>query len=35
MTKYYNSQFYSKPIEVENIEWEIIVTITNNLNRKI
>lgn len=35
MTKYYNSQFYSKPIEVENISWEIIVTITDNFNRKI
>ncbi|MDD3145160.1 MAG: methyltransferase domain-containing protein [Candidatus Gracilibacteria bacterium] len=35
MTKYYNSQFYSKPIEVENISGEIIVTITDNFNRKI
>lgn len=35
MIKYYNSILYNKPIEVENIEWEIIVTITDNKNRKI
>ena len=35
MTNYYKSKFYSKPIEVEDIDWEKIVTITDNKNRKI
>ena len=35
MTKYYNSNHYNYPIEVDNINWEIIVTITDNLSRKI
>ena len=34
MTKYYNSLFYSKPIEVENIDWEILVIITDNFWRE-
>lgn len=35
MTKYYKSEFYNESIEVDNIEWEIIVTITDNKKRKI
>jgi len=35
MTKYYSSEFYNEPIEVDNIQWEILVTITDNSNRKI
>jgi len=35
MTKYYKSQYYKYPIEVDNIQWEIIVTITDNSSRKI
>lgn len=34
MSKYYNSKFYSKPIEVENIDWEIIVIITDDFWRE-
>ncbi|MFK7780309.1 MAG: methyltransferase domain-containing protein [Candidatus Gracilibacteria bacterium] len=34
MTKLYNSLFYSKPIEVENINGEILVIITDNLGRE-
>lgn len=30
-TNYYPSKFYKKPIEVDNIDWEIIVNITTNL----
>jgi hypothetical protein len=30
MSKYYNSEFYSKAIEVANIEWEILVIITDD-----
>ena len=35
MTNYYKSQFYSKPIEVEDIDWEKIVSINDNKDRKI
>lgn len=35
MSKYYNSEFYSKPIEVANIEWEILVIITDDKDRNI
>lgn len=35
MNKYYKSKFYSKPIEVVNILWEIIVIITDNIGREI
>lgn len=35
MSKYYNSKFYSKPIEVTNIFWEIIMIITDNKDREI
>jgi len=35
MNKYYKSKFYSKPIEVVNIEWEILVIITDNFGREI
>jgi spermidine synthase len=34
MTKYYNSKYYSKPIQVENIDWEILVIITDNQDRE-
>ncbi len=35
MSKYYNSEFYSKAIEVANIEWEILVIITDDKWREI
>lgn len=35
MANYYKSDFYKYPIEVENIEWEIIVTITDTKWRKV
>lgn len=35
MEKYYNSKYYSKPIEVVNIEWEILVIITDSNWREI
>lgn len=35
MPNYYKSEFYKKPIEVENIEWEKLVIITDNKDRKI
>jgi len=35
MTNYYKSIFYNHPIEVVNIEWEVIVTITDKSSRKI
>lgn len=35
MSKYYNSKFYKEAIEVANIDWEILVIITDNDNRKI
>lgn len=35
MSKFYNSKNYSKPIEVANIFWEIIVIITDKSNREI
>lgn len=35
MSKFYNSRFYSKPIEVVNIWWEILVIITDNNGREI
>lgn len=34
MPNYYNSKFYSKPIEVENIDWEILVIITDSFERE-
>lgn len=34
MSKYYNSKFYSKPIEVEDIDWEILVIVTDSLGRE-
>lgn len=34
MANYYNSPYYSKPIEVENIDWEILLIITDNLGRE-
>jgi hypothetical protein len=34
MTKYYKSIFYSKPIEVEDIDGEILVIIKDNLDRE-
>jgi len=33
--KEYISKYYKKPIEVENIEWEIIVSITDNNQEKV
>jgi len=33
--KKYISKFYKEPIEVENIEWEIIVSVTDNNKNKI
>ena len=35
MANYYKSEFYKYPIEVENIEWEVIVTITDTNWRKV
>ena len=35
MNKYYKSKLYSKPIEVVNIEWEILVIITDSSGREI
>jgi spermidine synthase len=35
MTNYYNSKIYKLPIEVDNIWWEIILTITDDQQRKI
>ncbi|MDD5213013.1 MAG: methyltransferase domain-containing protein [Candidatus Gracilibacteria bacterium] len=35
MSKYYNSEFYSKAIEVANIEGEILVIITDDKGREI
>ncbi|MDD2870978.1 MAG: methyltransferase [Candidatus Gracilibacteria bacterium] len=35
MEKYYNSKYYSKPIEVVNIEGEILVIITDSNGREI
>lgn len=35
MNKYYKSNFYPKPIEVVNIEWEILVIITDTHGREI
>lgn len=35
MSKYYNSKFYNKAIEVTNIFWEILVIITDNNDREI
>ena len=35
MSKLYSSKFYSKPIEVVNIEWEILVIITDSNWREI
>jgi len=35
MTKYYKSDFYKNPIEVENIEWEIFVNIITDSWEKI
>lgn len=34
-TNYYKSKFYKKPIEVENIDWEILVVITDDKDREI
>jgi len=34
MSNFYKSEFYSKPIEVDNISWEIVVTITDNAGRE-
>lgn len=34
MSKYYNSKFYSKPIEVINDDWNIMVITTDNLGRE-
>ena len=33
--KKYNSKFYTNPIEVDNIDWEIIITITTEIWEKI
>ena len=35
MQKIYHSEFYKNPIEVDNINWEIIVTITTELWEKV
>lgn len=35
MSNYYKSDFYNKPIEVEDIDWEILVIITDNQDREI
>ncbi len=35
MSKYYNSKFYNKAIEVANIFWEIIVIVSDNKDREI
>ena len=35
MTKYYNSDFYKNLIEIENIDWEILVNIITNSWEKI
>jgi len=35
MQKIYHSEFYKNPIEVDNINWEIIVTITTKLWEKV
>jgi spermidine synthase len=35
MTNYYPSEFYKYPIEVDNIDWEVIVTITDTKWRKV
>lgn len=35
MTNYYKSKFYKQDIEVENIDWEILVNIINNSWNKI
>ena len=35
MTNYYKSKFYDFPIEVDNIWWELILTITDTLWRKV
>ena len=35
MTTFYKSKFYKNPIEVENIWWEIIISIIDNFWRKI
>ena len=35
MQKIYHSKFYENPIEVENIDWEIIMTITTELWEKV
>lgn len=35
MSKFYNSKNYSKPIEVANIFWEVIVIITDKYDREI
>lgn len=32
MIKYYNSKYYKKPIRIENIDWEILIIITDNLD---
>lgn len=34
MTRFYNSTFYPKPIRVENIDWEILVIITDKFWRE-
>lgn len=35
MSNYYKSDFYKKPIEVEDIDWEILVIITDDQDREI
>ena len=35
MTNFYQSKFYDLPIEVDNIWWEVIVTITDSIWRKL
>lgn len=34
MSKFYKSEFYSKPIEIADIEWEKLIIITDNQNRE-
>ena len=35
MSKYYNSKFYSKPIEVINNDWNVMVIISDDIDRKV
>ena len=35
MQKFYKSDFYKEPIEVNNINWEIIVEITTQIGEKV